>query len=289
VVNPQTNLTLKNADFWMKFSLKKELLRFLAEDLGKGDITSALLPRNKIRAKIISRQNAVVAGARYAKEIFVLKGCDVKILKKDSSKVKRNQTILEIFGTPQAILSCERTALNLLSRMSGIATQTNNLVKKIPRKTKLYATRKTAPGLRFFDKEAVKIGGGEKHRMSLDQMIMLKDNHLLIGGSIEKLVKKAKSKYRQVEIEVESQKDAILAAKAGATIVMLDNFSPSKVSRTIAALKKLGLRKKVKIEASGGINASNIHLFVKTGIDMISMGEITDSVSGIDLSLEVST
>ncbi len=289
MVNPQTNLTLKNADFWMKFSLKKELLRFLAEDLGKGDITSALLPRNKIRAKIISRQNAVVAGARYAKEIFVLKGCNVKILKKDSSKVKRNQTILEIFGTPQAILSCERTALNLLSRMSGIATQTNNLVKKIPRKTKLYATRKTAPGLRFFDKEAVKIGGGEKHRMSLDQMIMLKDNHLLIGGSIEKLVKKAKSKYRQVEIEVESQKDAILAAKAGATIVMLDNFSPSKVSRTIAALKKLGLRKKVKIEASGGINASNIHLFAKTGIDMISMGEITDSVIGIDLSLEVST
>ena len=287
MVNPQTNLTLKNADFWMKFSLKKELLRFLAEDLGKGDITSALLPRNKIKAKIISRQNSVVAGARYAKEIFVLRGCNVKILKKDASKVKRNQTILEIFGTPQAILSCERTALNLLSRMSGIATQTNNLVKKIPRKTKLYATRKTAPGLRFFDKEAVKIGGGEKHRMSLDQMIMLKDNHLLIGGSIEKLVKKAKSKYSQVEIEVESQKDAILAAKAGATIVMLDNFSPSKVSRNIAALKKLGLRKKVKVEASGGINASNIHLFAKTGIDMISMGEITDSVIGIDLSLEV--
>ena len=287
MVNPQTNLTLKNADFWMKFSIKKELLRFLAEDLGKGDITSALLPRNKIRAKIISRQNAVVAGAKYAKEIFVLKGCNVKIIKKDASKVKRNQTILEIFGAPQAILSCERTALNLLSRMSGIATQTNNLVKKIPRKTKLYATRKTAPGLRFFDKEAVKIGGGEKHRMSLDQMIMLKDNHLLIGVSIEKLVKKAKSKYSQVEIEVENQKDAILAAKAGATIVMLDNFSPSKVSRTIAALKKLGLRKKVKIEASGGINASNIHLFAKTGIDMISMGEITDSVSGIDLSLEV--
>ncbi|MCH7968492.1 MAG: carboxylating nicotinate-nucleotide diphosphorylase [Thaumarchaeota archaeon] len=273
----------------MKFSLKKELLRFLAEDLGKGDITSALLPRNKIKAKIISRQNSVVAGARYAKEIFVLRGCNVKILKKDASKVKRNQTILEIFGTPQAILSCERTALNLLSRMSGIATQTNNLVKKIPRKTKLYATRKTAPGLRFFDKEAVKIGGGEKHRMSLDQMIMLKDNHLLIGGSIEKLVKKAKSKYSQVEIEVENQKDAILAAKAGATIVMLDNFSPSKVSRTIAALKKLGLRKKVKVEASGGINASNIHLFAKTGIDMISMGEVTDSVIGIDLSLEVST
>ncbi len=288
-MKPQTNLTLKNADFWMKFSIKKELLRFLAEDLGKGDITSALLPRNKIRAKIISRQNAVVAGTKYAKEIFVLKGCNVKILKKDASKVKRNQTILEIFGTPQAILSCERTALNLLSRMSGIATQTNNLVKKIPRKTKLYATRKTAPGLRFFDKEAIKIGGGEKHRMSLDQMIMLKDNHLSVGVSLEELVKKAKRKHQKIEVEVENQKDVIFAAKAGATIVMLDNFSPRQVSRTIAALKKLGLRKKVKVEASGGINASNIHLFAKTGIDMISMGEITNSVSGIDLSLEVLT
>ncbi len=271
----------------MVINTKKELLRFLAEDLGKGDITSSLLPRNKISAKIISRQNAIIAGVKYAKEIFILKGCNVKIRKKDGIKVKQNQTILEIYGTPQAILSCERTALNLLSRMSGIATQTNNLVKKIPRRIKLHATRKTAPGLRFFDKEAVKIGGGERHRLSLDQMIMLKDNHLLIGGSLEKLVKKAKSKHRQVEVEVENQKQAIIAANAGATIVMFDNFTPKNISRTIIALKKLGLRKKIKIEASGGINASNIHHYAKTGIDMISVGEITNYVNGIDLSLEV--
>ncbi len=163
----------------MKVSPKKELLRFLAEDLGKGDVSSALLPRKKIKARIISRQNAIVAGVKFAKEIFVLKGCQVRILKKDGSKIKRNQTILEISGSPQGILSCERTALNLLSRMSGIATQTSELVKKIPNlKTKLYATRKTAPGLRFFDKEAVLIGGGEKHRMSIDQMVMIKDNHM---------------------------------------------------------------------------------------------------------------
>lgn len=271
----------------MKVSPKKELLRFLAEDFGKGDISSSLLPRKKIKARIISRQNAIAAGVKFAKEIFVLKGCKVRILKKDGSKIKRNQTILEISGSPQGILSCERTALNLLSRMSGIATQTNELVKKISsRKTRLYATRKTAPGLRFFDKEAVFIGGGEKHRMSLDQMVMLKDNHLSIEP-LEKLIKKAKSKHKKIEVEVESQNDAIIAAKAGANIIMLDNFTPENISRTISALKKLGLRNKVKLEASGGINANNILSFVKTGVDMISVGSITNSVSGIDLSLEV--
>jgi len=271
----------------LKVSPKKELLRFLAEDLGKGDISSALLPRKKIKARIISRQSAIVAGIKFAKEIFALKGCQVRILKKDGYKIKRNQTILEISGTPQAILSCERTALNLLSRMSGIATQTNELVKKIPsRKTKLYATRKTAPGLRFFDKEAVLIGGGEKHRMSLDQMVMLKDNHLSIEP-LEKLIKKAKRKHKKVEVEVENQRDAILAAKSGANIIMLDNFSPKNISRTISALKKLGLRNKVKLEASGGINTGNISRFAKTGVDMISVGSITNSASGIDMSLEV--
>jgi len=271
----------------LKVSPKKELLRFLAEDLGKGDISSALLPRKKIKARIISRQSAIVAGVKFAKEIFALKGCRIRILKKDGVKVKRNQTILEISGTPQAILSCERTALNLLSRMSGIATQTNELVKKIPdRKIKLYATRKTAPGLRFFDKEAVLIGGGEKHRMSLDQMVMIKDNHLSIEP-LEKLIKKAKRKHKKIEVEVENQRDAILAAKAGANIIMLDNFTPKNISRTISALKKLGLRNKVKLEASGGINTGNISRFAKTGVDMISVGSITNSVSGIDLSLEV--
>ncbi len=262
-------------------------MRFLAEDLGKGDISSTLLPRKKIKARIISRQTAIVAGVKFAKEIFALKGCQVRIRKKDGVKIKRNQTILEISGSPQAILSCERTALNLLSRMSGIATQTNELVKKIPsQKTKLYATRKTAPGLRFFDKEAVLIGRGEKHRMSLDQMVMLKDNHLSVEP-LEKLIKKAKTKHKKIEVEVENQRDAILAAKSGANIIMLDNFTPKNISRTISALKKQGLRNKVKLEASGGINTSNISSFAKTGVDMISVGSITNSVSGIDMSLEV--
>ena len=145
----------------MGTNIKKELLRFISEDIQGGDITSVLLPKKRIKAKIISREDGVLAGIKFASDIFRLKGCSVKTIKKDGVKVKPNQIVLQVSGNARAVLSCERTALNILTRMSGIATQTNELVKKIPDKTKLYATRKTAPGLRYFDKEAVKIGGGE--------------------------------------------------------------------------------------------------------------------------------
>jgi len=271
-------------------NIKKELLRFISEDIQDGDITSVLLPKKKIKAKIISRQEGVLAGIKFAGDIFRLKGCSVKIIKKDSAKLKSNQIILQISGNAGTVLSCERTALNLLSRMSGIATHTNFLVSKIRKintKTKLYSTRKTAPGLRFFDKEAIMIGGGHKHRMSLNDMIMIKDNHLLVTNSMEGIIKSARKQHKHVEVEVENQRDAILAASSGATIVMLDNFSPVQIKKTITELQKKKLRNKVKLEASGGINSKNITAYAKTGVDMISVGSITNSVKGLDLSLEV--
>jgi len=271
-------------------NIKKELLRFISEDIQGGDITSVLLPKKKIKAKIISRQEGVLAGVKFAGDIFRLKGCNVKIIKKDGAKLKSNQIILQISGNAGTVLSCERTALNLLSRMSGIATQTNFLVskiRKINKKTKLYSTRKTAPGLRFFDKEAIMIGGGHKHRMSLNDMVMIKDNHLLVTNSMEGIIKNARKRHKHVEVEVENQRDAILAANNGATIVMLDNFSPVQIKKTITELQKKKLRNKVKLEASGGINSKNITAYAKTGVDMISVGSITNSVSGLDLSLEV--
>jgi nicotinate-nucleotide pyrophosphorylase (carboxylating) len=271
-------------------NIKKELLRFISEDIQGGDITSVLLPKKKIKAKIISRQEGVLAGVKFAGDIFRLKGCNVKIIKKDGAKLKSNQIILQISGNAGTVLSCERTALNLLSRMSGIATQTNFLVSKIRKintKTKLYSTRKTAPGLRFFDKEAIMIGGGHKHRMSLNDMVMIKDNHLLVTNSMEGIIKNARKRHKHVEVEVENQRDAILAASSGATIVMLDNFSPVQIKKTITALQKKKLRNKVKLEASGGINSKNITAYAKTGVDMISVGSITNSVKGLDLSLEV--
>ena len=225
----------------MGTNIKKELLRFISEDIQGGDITSVLLPKKKIKAKIISRQEGVLAGIKFAGDIFRLKGCSVKIIKKDSAKLKSNQIILQISGNARTVLSCERTALNLLSRMSGIATQTNFLVSKIRKintKTKLYSTRKTAPGLRFFDKEAVMIGGGHKHRMSLNDMVMIKDNHLLVTNSIEGIIKNARKRHKHVEVEVENQRDAVLAVNSGATIVMLDNFSPVQIKKTITDTSK---------------------------------------------------
>ena len=274
----------------MGTNIKKELLRFISEDIQNGDITSVLLPKNRIKAKIISREDGVLAGIKFASDIFRLKGCSVKTIKKDGVKVKPNQIVLQVSGNARTVLSCERTALNLLSRMSGIATQTNFLVskiRKINKKTNLYSTRKTAPGLRFFDKEAIKIGGGHKHRMSLNDMVMIKDNHLLVSNSMEDIIKNARKQHKHVEVEVESQRDAILAASNGATIVMLDNFSPARIKKTITTLQKKKLRNKVKLEASGGINSKNIAAFAKTGVDMISVGSITNSVKGLDLSLEV--
>jgi len=271
-------------------NIKKELLRFIFEDIQGGDITSVLLPKKRIKAKIISRQEGVLAGVKFAGDIFRLKGCNVKMIKKDGAKLKSNQIILQISGNAGTVLSCERTALNLLSRMSGIATQTNFLVSKIRKintKTKLYSTRKTAPGLRFFDKEAIMIGGGHKHRMSLNDMVMIKDNHLLVTNSMEGIIKNARKRHKHVEVEVENQRDAMIAASSGATIVMLDNFSPAQIKKTITTLQKKKLRKKVKLEVSGGINSKNITAYAKTGVDMISVGSITNSVKGLDLSLEV--
>ena len=275
----------------MIYSPKRELKRFLDEDIGNGDITSKLLKKKKIVARIITREETIVAGTKFVKDVFALKKCRTQICKKDGKIAKANQTILVINGNADDVLTCERTALNLLSRMCGIATQTNNLKKQIKlvgSKSKIFATRKTAPGLRFFDKEAVKIGGGEKHRMTLNEMIMIKDNHLAVEKSIEDILIKAKKTRRKIEIEVESQRDAILCAKFGVDIIMLDNFSPDKIKKTMKKLTELKLRKTVILEASGRINLKNISKYAKTNVDMISVGNITNSVISIDLSLEIS-
>lgn len=271
-------------------NVKSLLRQFLNEDIGKGDITSNLVTNRKISARIISRDDGVVAGADYAGQIFALRGCNTKIHKKDGQRIRKGEAVMTVTGPARGVLSCERTALNLLSRMSGIATATSLLVKKIKaanKGTELYSTRKTAPGLRYFDKEAVEIGGGRKHRLTLSDMIMIKDNHIAVEGAILPLIQKARRKSGTFEVEVETESDALLAAAMGASIIMLDNFTPARVRRAVNALKKIGLRNKVKLEASGGITLENVADYAKAGVDMISVGGITNSAKAIDYSLEV--
>jgi len=275
----------------LHYRAKKALATFLAEDIGKGDITSKLLPRKEISANIISHQEGIVAGVLYVKEIFVSRKCKVRVLKRDGQKIAPNQKVMTVLGPAYSILSCERTALNLLSRMSGIATQTNTLMKMIKRtnrKVELYSTRKTAPGLRIFDKEAAQIGGAKKYRISLEDMVMIKDNHIAVARSLPELIRRAKRRYKTIEVEVENLSDAVIAAREGASIIMLDNIPPSDIMKIIKVLQKLNLRKKVKLEAAGGIQASNVKSYARSGVDRISIGKLTSSVSGLDFSLEVS-
>lgn len=282
------------------FQIRQHLKRFLDEDIGKKDITSVLLPKGAIAARIITKNDAVIAGAEYAKAIFALYDCRCKILKKDGSKATSGDVIMNIKGKAYNILVCERTALNLLSRMSGIATTTAQLVDMLPKGVELYATRKTAPGLRIFDKTAVEIGGAKRHRMRLDESVMIKDNHIAAamimsepsekystGKAIQHLVAKAKQKHKKIEVEVESAKDAIVAARAGATTVMLDNFTPAGIKKTVKLLKEAGQRDKIRIEASGKITKKNISKYAASTVDMISVGVITNSPTGIDFSLEL--
>ena len=271
------------------FDPRRHLARFLAEDVGRGDITGALLPRKRVSARIVSRERAVVAGTVHASEIFGLRGCDARILREDGSRTGPGQAVMEVTGDARDVLACERTALNLLARMSGIATQTSLLAARLPAGTALYSTRKTAPGLRHFDKEAVHIGGGMRHRLGLDRAVMIKDNHIAVAGRplLAEMIRKARRRHGEVEVEVESVADAVLAAREGASTIMLDNFSPPEIRRAVRELKRHGLRDAVRLEASGGINAGNISRYGRTGVDMVSVGSITSAARGIDMSLEI--
>ena len=275
--------------------LKEKISKFLEEDLGQGDITTLLtVPSGTIvEAEIVAKESAVIAGIEEILTLLESFGFQVRVLVSDGSRVEGKATVLKIVGDARTLLSIERTLLNLLTRMSGIATATSRLIEKVRRagyKTRIACTRKVAPGLLYFDKRAVMLGGGDTHRLHLDDLIIVKDNHLMVVGDVGEAVKsvrEAVSFSKKIEIEVSSDNEALEAAKAGADIVMLDNFFPQQIKNTMVLLDREGLRSKVLIEASGGINEQNILEFAATGVDILSLGEITDSVKALDMSLEV--
>lgn len=274
--------------------LEDKLKQLLAEDIGQGDVTSAAVVPSGLRvdASIVAKESGIAAGIEETTILAESLGLTVQAKIQDGEKIRNSQVIMTISGDAQTILSAERTMLNLLSHMCGIATKTRNFVEKLEEAklpVKIAATRKTAPGLSYFDKKAVLLGGGDTHRLHLDDMILVKDNHIAIAGSIESAVKKAKqsaSFSKKIEVEVTSVKDALIAAESGADIIMLDNFSPKQIREAVEALEKAGFGK-VLLEASGRITEENILDYAKTGVNLISIGELTHSVSALDASLEI--
>ncbi len=270
----------------------EHLLSFIREDAPFGDVTSdAIFEDERCQAMIIARNGGVIAGLQEASVLFRYFGAEVTGEVRDGDAVNPGTVVMTIEGTAKGILLVERTALNIIGRMSGIATRTRDIadqLKNAGTACRIAATRKTAPGLRALDKKAIRTGGGDPHRMSLSDGILIKDNHLaLVPIRTAILRAKNSSLYRKVEVEVTSEEDAVVAVEAGADILLLDNMTPAMVKATIRRLEEVGLRGKVLIELSGGINEKNLPDYSLSGVDLISAGVLTHSVVNVDVSLEI--
>ncbi|MES2588383.1 MAG: carboxylating nicotinate-nucleotide diphosphorylase [Bacteroidota bacterium] len=270
--------------------LIKEAFR---EDIGDGDHSSlACVPENaKGKAKLIVKDNGILAGVELAKEIFKYydKNLEIKVFIQDGSEVKVGDIAFEISGSSRSILATERLVLNFMQRMSGIATQTNKIVRLVSAyPTRILDTRKTTPGLRLIEKWAVRIGGGHNHRIGLYDMIMLKDNHIDYAGGIKKAITqtheylKSSGKDLKIEVEVRNEEELNEVLEiGGVNRIMLDNFSPERIEKALKIIPKI-----YEVEASGGITIDNIDAYAKTEVDFISIGALTHSFKSLDMSLK---
>lgn len=273
-------------------NVRELLANFLQEDLGARDITSDnIIPAGlAAEAAIVCKSPfAIVCGLEEASMLFDICDCKSEILVKDGSKVVKGTMVMKVSGCARAILKAERTVLNIMMRMSGIASETRRMAD-LTKGVTILATRKTAPGLRYFDKKAVVLGGGATHRMRLDDMVLIKDNHLALVSDLGKSIRLARKNVGssvKVECEARTKEEALAVVAAKADIVMLDNFTPKEAQQTIREITRMGLRNKVKIELSGGINQKNIRYYSRAKPDFISLGYITHSSKAIDFSLEI--
>lgn len=271
--------------------LIKEIESFLEEDLGYDDVSCTIVPDRPAEAVIFTKEACTVAGIKEAGSIFCYLGIQAETALKDGDRLKAGDIIFRLNGGAVSILRAERLALNFLGHLSGIATLTRACVEIVrihSETTRVACTRKTTPGIRKFEKLAVAAGGGDTHRFNLSDSVMIKDNHTKLMG-IEAAIEAARktSFTRKIEVEVESAEDAVLAAKLGADIVMLDNMQPEAVIETLRVLKEKGLRDSVIVEASGGISQVNLEDYATTGVDVISMGSLIHKSRWIDISLEI--
>lgn len=275
----------------VKIMLIKEVESFIEEDLGYDDVSCTIVPDRPAEAIIFTKEDCTVAGIKEAGSIFCYLGIQAETTLKDGDCLKEGEIIFRLNGGAVSILRAERLALNFLGHLSGIATLTRacvDTVRRYSETTRVACTRKTTPGIRKFEKLAVASGGGDTHRFNLSDSVMIKDNHIKLMG-IEAAIEAAKktSFTRKIEVEVESAENAVLAAKLGADIIMLDNMQPDAIQETLKVLKGKGLRDSVIVEASGGISRENLENYAKTGVDVISMGSLIHRSRWIDMSLEI--
>jgi nicotinate-nucleotide pyrophosphorylase (carboxylating) len=265
--------------------------RFLDEDLGAaGDITStAVLRGEKAEGVMVAREDCVVAGLDEACQVFESLGAVAEIHYADGDAVPKGDPVMTVVGGASTILSGERLALNLVMRMSGIATMTKKVVdscKAINPEIKIAATRKTTPGFRVYEKKAVALGGGMPHRAGLYDMVLVKDNHIAMAGSVKEVLSRLKERppHVKIEIEVTNLADALLAAQANVDVIMLDNVRPEEGERIASEVRKAN--PKVEIEASGGITPESAHRYARWA-NVISLGALTHSYRSIDFSMDI--
>jgi len=273
--------------------LRDFLLRSIGEDLGDGDHSSlACIPWEAAgKAMLLIKEEGIIAGVDVAVRSFTAidETLECEVLIRDGSRVRPGDIAFYVSGRQQSILKAERLVLNIMQRMSGIATNTNRYVTAVAGTgTKILDTRKTTPGFRFLEKEAVRIGGGINHRMGLFDMIMLKDNHIVYSGGIEQAVRKTREylqkNKRKLKIEIEAGNlDDVhkIMAVGGVNRIMLDNFSPED---TCEAVKIIGGR--YEIESSGGITLETVRAYAECGVDFISVGALTHHIKSLDMSLK---
>jgi nicotinate-nucleotide pyrophosphorylase (carboxylating) len=264
----------------------------LDEDEGFGDITSnSVIDKNEEAcAYIISKDEGILAGIDVAKKLFESKMINVSFHLNDGCEINKGELLMSLEGNVRDILLVERTALNLLMRMSGVASAADQYVKLVGGKVIIAGTRKTQPAIGKFDKLALKIGGADTHRFNLSDMVLIKDNHIAVVGSPLEALKKAQKNVsfsKKIEIEVEALEDAILCVENKADIVMLDNMDSLKVKEVLDELEKRNIRQNSLIEISGGINKDNILDYVDLGVDIISIGGLTHSSRSLDFSLKI--
>jgi len=268
----------------------------LAEDIGSGDITGeSILPKSlQANAKITAKEDMILAGTPMIEAIFkkIDKKVKIKITKKDGDRLKKGDIIASLFGPARSLLAGERTVLNFLQRLSGIATLAGTFTARIKgTRVKILDTRKTIPGLRMLEKYAVRCGGALNHRFGLYDMYLIKNNHVDIAGSAAEAILRAKHHRRfkkiPIEIEVRNFDELREAISTGADIIMLDNFTPQEIKKAIDINRRLSkiVGHKALLEASGGITVANVRGHAKTGIDFISIGSLTHSAKAVDIHM----